>query len=83
MLAHSLSSYGFWGLVDKQKSGYLSFPEFVQALKMVRYQQIVNPDDFKKEFPTVMETYPFLLQEKNKDHIPLEVYKHIFLERNL
>lgn len=83
LLAHNLSSYGFWTLIDKQKAGYLSFPEFLQVLRMVRFQGIVNPDDFKKEFPTVVKTHPYLLQDKNNDAVPLSAFSHLFLERNL
>jgi len=70
-------------MIDKEKSGFLRFEDFLNALKMVRYSKVTNKDSFKKEFSSLLKSYPNELLDKTDDVVRFGVFKNIFLERNL
>lgn len=83
LLAHHLSSLGFWQLVDKPGNGYLPFNDFQAALAMVRFNNVKNKEDFNRLFPNQSKALPQKLLSMSEFGIGFETFSDLFVERNL
>jgi hypothetical protein len=83
LLAHHISSLGFWSLLDKQRQGQLAFSDFQAALRMVRFSNIKSTADFSKYFPNQHKNLPADLVTQNNFGFGFETFSDLFVERNL
>lgn len=83
LLAHHISSLGYWNLIDKRRVGYLTFSDFEAALRMVRYYKIKNVEQFAKEFPNQYKNLPANLTTQSNFGFDFETFSDLFVERNL
>lgn len=83
LLAHHISSLGFWSLIDKQSHGWLAFGDFQAALRMVRFYNIKNIEDFAQKFPNQYKNLPTGLLTQSKFGFGFETFSDLFVERNL
>lgn len=83
LLAHHLSSLGFWQLVDKSGRGHLAFSDFQAALHMVRYNNVKSKEDFARLFPRQAASLPQDHFNMTEFGVGFETFGDLFVERNL
>jgi hypothetical protein len=83
LLANHISSLAFWRLIDKQAKGHLAFEDFQAALRMVRYYNIKNVEQFAKQFPRQYSDLPADLVARSGFGFGFESFGSLFVERNL
>jgi hypothetical protein len=88
LLASEICSFAYWNYQDTQGNGYLSFPEFVKLMKIFRFE-LTRMQDFQEEFAFMLSQHRDSLvwsspEKLNEDNImTFDVFRHIYLERNL
>eukprot|EP01016_Furgasonia_blochmanni_P043156 TRINITY_DN5817_c0_g1_i16.p1 TRINITY_DN5817_c0_g1~~TRINITY_DN5817_c0_g1_i16.p1 ORF type:complete len:396 (+),score=34.50 TRINITY_DN5817_c0_g1_i16:66-1253(+) len=86
ILANEIASYAYWQYMDKKKAGYMNAQDFSELLKVFRIAVKPNIADIKREFNFSLQYLggEFVRDiEETKDIVRFDLFRHIFLERNL
>lgn len=88
LLSSEICSYGYWMHADKKHNGYLTFEAFAKLMNTFSYP-IENWSDFEKTFPLVFRYFnEYMLRDadgtvNDNNILPFDVFRYIYLERNL
>lgn len=83
ILAHKISAYAFWNLIDKKSRGWLSLSEYLALLRTVRFEKINSAQDIHKAFTNHYKDFTLEKLAASNAAFAFEPFKNIFLQRNL
>jgi len=88
LLSSEVCSYGYWMHADKREVGYLNIEDFSQLMKTFSYQ-VNDWNHFESEFPLAFKYFSDYIQRDadgkitDKNIVPFDIFRYIYLERNL
>lgn len=88
LLSSEICSYGYWMHADNKQVGHLSFDSFSQLMRTFSYP-INNWAEFQQDFPLVFKYFnDYMLKDgdgtiRDNNIIPFDIFRYIYLERNL
>ena len=88
LLSAEVCSFGYWAHVDKKLNGYTDFNHFAKLMSTFDYP-VADWTEFEQKFPLVFKYFgDDMIRDGDgamsaKNIVPFDVFRYVYLERNL